>query len=414
MFFIQKNGFSNLTDVVRDAVTQLKSIGFTEVFGSIGSGVPTPANPVTGAPELPNNNQIDITLEAPSSFKLSTQKWRIKFYGKVTTQTLKYTTPGGLEDTVEYNPPPKVLSVFVGSDTQLPNNGSWGFVTNPSQSSLTNFVSSDAAGHIAPLQWGNIATPDTGYYPPASSFNTRGYFFYSRAEFGDDQVTAAANNTQAYRNALMNYCISYTSRGLFFSIWDTSTISSGQRMSWFLVQRSVDRITGKVRGMTSSTIDSQCPLFCVFGCESSVQSAMATHEYGIMVVREKNINPPSTKRIFSPTVISTSNGSTPTKSYADLEDASLFINPCKQVSFNEQGDYIVTFISELASPRYKYPDELDMVGTISADVVGFEQELQFTVYGESQPRTYIALPANDAFNTGMRLLILKQDPNELA
>jgi hypothetical protein len=444
MLFVQRTGFANIATLIGDIVAQLKLMGFTEVYGSVGSGIPTAPDPVTGRPQIPGNYEIDVTLEAPSNFVLGTQKWRIKFYGKGQTKTLTWpdltkeiletyqsgTTPGGApiwsqrpyvppryeESSVEYQTPPKILSVFVGSDIQLPNDGSWGFSTNYALSNLNTYVAEDAAGHVAARPWGNIATAANGYYPPTANFNTRGYFFFSRAEFGDDgnviDEGQTNTNTQAFRGAPMSYCLSYTTRGLFFGMWDSNTPHTALRFSWCLIQRSVDRTTGAVRGTTTATNTSECPLFCVFGCETSNQSATPVYEYGIMVVREKNTSSPGPKRVFSPVPVTFVPGAGTVTTYADIEDTPIFINPCKQVSFNEEGNYMVTFISELVSSRYRYPDELDMVGTISSDVIGIGQELQFTVYGEAQPRTYIALPANSPFNTGMRLLVLKANPNE--
>lgn len=470
--FVQKTGFLNLTEVLRGRgttgdgiINQLKLMGFTEVYGKIGDGVPIPPDLVTGRPEVPGDNSIDVTLEAPSTFSLGSQKWRIKFYGRGEIKTITYpdltkeifqisnsgfpnytviqtpyNPPQYQTSTVSYETAPKILSVFVGSDIQLPGNentlnpGSWGFSTNYATSTNTNFNITDAAGHIAAIPWGtptsagSTATyvdPPTTHFPPSQFYTTRGLFFYSRAEFGDDGLpvptTGANPNTQSTRGSPMSYVLSYTTRGLFFGIWNSDTPHTALRFSWCLIQRSVDRTTGAVRGTTQATATSECPLFCVFGCETSVGTAPTStvpftvapkHDYGIMVVREKSTSSPGPKIVYSAQSVNFVSGAT--ECWSDREDTPIFLNPAKQVSFNEDGNYMVTFISELASSRYRYPDELDMVGTISADVIGIGQELQFTVYGEAQPRTYIALPANGPFNTGMRLLVLKSNPNDSA
>lgn len=460
--FVQKMGFLNLTEVLRGVgtngdgiINQLKLMGFTEVYGRIGNGIPLPPDPVTGRPEVPGDSSIDVTLEAPSDFELAGQKWRIKFYGKGEQKTItwpdltkeiletyisgytpnpswpydptpiyaqrSYNPKQYQNSSITYETPPKILSIFVGSDIQLPgdentlNPGSWGFVTDYATSTLTNYNILDAAGHIAALPWtDSIVNPPTKYFPLTNQYSNRGLFFYTRVEFGDDGLpipTSGANvNSQGTRGAPMTYVLSYAPRGLFFGIWNSDTPQNALRFSWCLIQRSVDRITGKVRGTTTATADSQCPLFCVFGCETSVNTVTPKHDYGIMVIREKFTSSPGPKTVFSAQNVTFPSGTAP--AWTDKEDISMFINPHKQVSFNEEGNYLVTFINELSTVTYKYPDELDMVATISADVIGLGQELQFTVYGEAQPRTYIALPANGAFNTGMRLLVLKSNPNE--
>jgi hypothetical protein len=47
-----------------------------------------------------------------------------------------------------------------------------------------------------------------------------------------------------------------------------------------------------------------------------------------------------------------------------------------------------------------------MIGTTSSDVVMAGQDIQFQTYGEWGPRTYRALPANAALNTGLRLAVI--------
>ena len=49
-----------------------------------------------------------------------------------------------------------------------------------------------------------------------------------------------------------------------------------------------------------------------------------------------------------------------------------------------------------------------MIGITSADVVSQYSSVPLTVYGESSARTYKALHANGAGNTGMRVLVLQQ------
>lgn len=91
---------------------------------------------------------------------------------------------------------------------------------------------------------------------------------------------------------------------------------------------------------------------------------------------------------------------------AHSPDSHAIFNGTEQVSLTEDKTYLLSFPHNLTTPRFRYTEELDMIGTTSADVVMAGQEIQFTTYGESGPRTYRALPASGALNTGFRLAVL--------
>jgi len=76
------------------------------------------------------------------------------------------------------------------------------------------------------------------------------------------------------------------------------------------------------------------------------------------------------------------------------------------VSLTEDKTYLLSFPHNLTTPRYRYTEELDMIGTTSSDVVMSGQDIQFKTYGEVGPRTYRALPANGPLNTGLRIAVL--------
>ena len=152
---------------------------------------------------------------------------------------------------------------------------------------------------------------------------------------------------------------------------------------WFLIQRSVDRLTGDVRGNPATLAASRCPVYCISG------SGVPT-EYRKFIVREKDVVSPSQKKWAA----------------VPSEDSTALINPYLQQSLTESGEFIVTFITNLSTPRYKYSDELDMLGTVSASVIGAGSTIDVTVYGEATPRTYTALYANQSNGNGMRLMVL--------
>jgi hypothetical protein len=191
----------------------------------------------------------------------------------------------------------------------------------------------------------------------------------------------------------MSYTLTITNRGVFFAVWQDSQEEVPQDaidgafgnspFRWFLIQRAVDRLTGAVKGNPATLATSRCPVFCLSG-------SGAPTEYRKFVVREKDVVSPSRKKWAS----------------VPSEDSTALINPYIQQSLTESGEFVVTFISNLSTSRYKYSDELDMLGTVSAAVIGAGSEIQVTVYGESTPRTYTALYANKQNGTGMRLMVL--------
>jgi len=326
-------------------------------------------------------------------------------------------------NTYTYSTAPTSMSIFVGTELNLLNGekdendeyilGS-GKILYDSVPATTTALYNDPTlvhplGGLSAVNWGNFAFRTTNVTLPDGTQRTKsgletenppniGKYFYSNYFLGVNSLSAAR---------VFNYsCISITDRGIFFGVWNTDTQDTGKYFSWFLIEYPVMKDTGDVRGRTTVTADSLTPLFCLF---SSPADNTYVPAYGKVIVRERDIGIPS--KIYRPVTVRDSSGVV--VSMADAEDQPVFINPHKQVCFDENGNYIATFLSDLTTRRYFYPDELDMVATVSADLVGYGQELQFTVYGESQPRTYIALHANGPNNTGMRILVLKNDPNSV-
>jgi hypothetical protein len=195
----------------------------------------------------------------------------------------------------------------------------------------------------------------------------------------------------------LNYEITLTQRGIFFGVWDTLSESTGVKFNWVLVQRSVDRASGAIRGrpkikefgedtytravesFVTTTKNSVKPLWCV-NCVNNY--------YYKFNPREEDIGAPSFR----------------TSAVFNNEDSTAIINPFDQQSLTDDSKYVITFLSNLNSNRFKYPDELDMVGTVSSDVIGNGTEATVTVYGEPVDRVYRALPPNQPYGTGMRLV----------
>jgi len=99
---------------------------------------------------------------------------------------------------------------------------------------------------------------------------------------------------------------------------------------------------------------------------------------------------------------------TPYRIYADRhsDGSHMLFNSQNQVSLTEDKTYLLTFPHNLTTPRFRYTEELDLMGTTSSDVVRTGQDVQFVTYGEWGPRTYRALPGSNVNNTGLRVAAL--------
>lgn len=180
----------------------------------------------------------------------------------------------------------------------------------------------------------------------------------------------------------MTYTLSITPRGISLCVWeDYVSDSGGQAVSWFVVQRPVDRVTGAV------ITDGKAPVFCMYSTNNNIQR---------FIVREADVLRPSDSVAAD----------------VDADNSVAIINSKEQVAISEGNKYVVAFPSRLTTTRFAYTHELDMIGYTSADVVSENTDVPLLVYGEKNgavdaPRTYVALLANGANNTGMRICALK-------
>lgn len=206
----------------------------------------------------------------------------------------------------------------------------------------------------------------------------------------------------------MNYRLTLTSRGIFLGVWEDNQEEIPQDrfyanvaanaapyanspIRWFLVQRSVDRLSGNVRGgdamrggntLVKAEL-SRCPVFALFGTG-------LPNDYRKFIVRENDILTPTVKKPVT----------------YPIEDSPAMINKYQQQSLTETGEFVVTFINNLSTTRFRYSDELDMMGTVGAEVIGAGTSINVRVYGETVDRTYTALYSNNPFGTGMRIMVL--------
>jgi hypothetical protein len=204
---------------------------------------------------------------------------------------------------------------------------------------------------------------------------------------------------------------------MFFGVWEgtwstiqktkaRSTLDNDNYFNWFLIQRPVNRYTGKVLTV------GRTPVFCV----NSVG-----YKYWKFVVREEDVLHPSVgdpqnsynKYVTQANGVSTiSTVSTPYRVPADAhtQDSFGILNTTNQIALTEDSKYLVSFLHNLTTPRFRYSEELDMIGQTSADVCMAGNDVSITAYGESGPRIYRALPANNPYNSGLRICVLRNIP----
>lgn len=281
----------------------------------------------------------------------------------------------------------QILNVYAATDLQLTNDGKISKVYDSSG------IHVDWAGLIG-NKWANGATR------PSLTAVDQG--FYNREKRVDESP----------ENYPLNYSVTITNRGLFVGMWEgnwstmqKSAVQSGSDnfFNWFLIQRAVNRLTGRV------VTTGRCPVFCVNG---------VGYKYWKFIVREEDVMHPtvgpndSKYRFYNPVSKQITDVLTPYRTPADYHTIDNFalLNTTSQISLTEDSKYLLSFINNLTTPRFRYSDELDMIGQTSADVVGQGVELAINAYGQTLPRYYRALPANNKFNTGLRICVIKDIP----
>lgn len=232
-------------------------------------------------------------------------------------------------------------------------------------------------------------------------------------ERADEVFISRINSQGATTSYPMNYQLTMSNRGIALVIWednqeevpsqavepegfnyetDPVQVYGNSPVRWFVIQRAVDRNTGAVRGgyslrngqpWTALSEQSRCPVFCVFGNSNPAY-------YQKFIVRENDQLTPSPKRPAS----------------VDTVDSAAILNPWPQQSVTEQGEFIVTFVSNLSTSRFRYGDEMDMIGTVGSEVVGHGTKIRVKVYQDSQTREYTAMYGNLPNGQGMKIMIL--------
>jgi hypothetical protein len=430
--------------------TLLKAYDFVEPLGNTGSEWSHPFDPVYGA-----STAVRFGPTSAAGYQWLQTNYPLWFTATGTTPTV----PGGNVDLGPNNSYSKGGSYVPGfkfngaSGAQrmafANDNNAWG-------GTGTTFVNTN----IYKTTERETSVPGTpviaDYYPasdgdgpdvndPAQLFINRYMIRTAQAASGTKGMFATMSGRAAAANPL-SYRLVLSDHGMFFAVWGENPEETAANYSWMLIQRPVSKNSGVTRGVFSdfyhgSVIDTNAtsptfgksilaaytpdvtrngtlinstafdiagmpvnfgnrPLFCINS---------TGNKFYKFVVREHDLPIPSGRK-------DAANNS---------EDSSAVLNSFRQQSLTENGEYVITFINNLNSSRFKYSDELDMVGTVSADIVGGGTDIQVSVYNEKiqdptsadfgQPskRTYHALWPSGQYGTKMRIVVVKRvpDPN---
>lgn len=305
----------------------------------------------------------------------------------------------------------QTAEIYVGTEIQIPVGGKISYVWNATGTEIV-----DIAGILGnvPTKIGNVIINDKGQKTTISSKepnpNSVDQGFINRSiRIGatKDKTNFSLGSPEAYP---MSYTMTITRRGIFFGIWESNwsvmqrTKSANDAFfNWCLIQRPVDRVTGR------TLVTGRSPVFCI----NSVG-----YKYWKFIVRESDslhptVGDPTCKSyVYNDTTNTIDVETTPYRTPADRhsQDSAAIINSSNQIALTEESKFLISFLNNLTTPRFRYSEELDLVSQTSADVCMATNDISITAYKESGPRTYRAMPSNNPYNTGMRIAILKDLP----
>ena len=450
---------SNVIAYTADGITDVKELIRSMVSNLIGDGTPIKGTavehmkliyPADGSLDFEDSSgwpdDVLVILEATTNIDpfadpdagtpgqkptIGTDPWRIAFHTSKWTGRSSKNASALVPDPISVNS----LAVYVGTPSTMSvdasGNLSIGWITSNAQKLMflkgetpevyrTTYVGKDLVepiGNTGAL-WTNSFDPN----PNTTKFQTAPTTFYnSPAKWDGPDVTIA---DQLFLNKYVtvgpransfggfpadsafsqpnSYRIVLTNHGLFIGVWGPDPEENGKGFSWLLVQRPVDKKTGIVRGLntlnglpyTGLEVDpdgnkipiGNRPLFCV----NSVNG-----KYWKFIVREHDNSIPGTRKDAT----------------INTPDSGAVINPYQQQSLTENGEYVITFLNNLNTSRFKYSDELDMLGTVSSDVVGGGSQINVSVYSEQERRAYHALWSSGSFGTKMRIMVVSDIPS---
>jgi len=334
-------------------------------------------------------NQGGVTNNEPVIFKFDNkQPWRLAFE----------------------IPNPQVAIAYAATDVQLQDNGTIARVTNWQGNVVDRSgMMGDAIALWDSTQSGNIVSGSVLGNVKGNLVIKPDIMDEERTELGFyNRKKRVSTYPEAYP---LNYIMTATNRGLFFGMYEgnwsvaqkSETNFKNQKdswFSWFLIQRPVDRVTGKV--YTAG----RAPVFCI----NSVG-----YRYWKFIVRESDAMHPTQGDPEQLSQYLDASGNvitqvTPFRVPADQHtiDSHAILNTTDQIALTEDSKFLISFLHNLTTPRFRYSQELDMLGQTSADVCMAGNDISITAYSETSSRTYRALPANKPYNAGLRIVVLKE------
>ena len=365
------------------------------------------------------------------------QPYRIAF------EVLKNTNTALTTDALKAKAGAQAMNCYAGTPLQLTGLGAIANVTDSQglikdRAGMMGEVPTGALATLAPGVQGYAAHGPTPIVKPDPLIPTQGFV---------NRELRVAGSPESYP---LNYTLTITNRGIFFGVWEgnwsnmqkpaaISITDKDSFFNWFLIQRPVDRENGR------TLCKGRAPVFCV----NSVG-----YKYWKFVVREEDImhpqqgdpwnvrdyiDPRSGTGYIGSAGIGAANAvtsATPTavtvgktiilqqiaskyRIPADThtQDSYAIMNTTNQISLTEYNTYLISFLHNLTTPRFRYSEELDLIGQASADVCMSGNDVVLTapggggVYGEPTARTYRAMPSNLPYNTGLRVCVLRDIPH---
>jgi hypothetical protein len=302
---------------------------------------------------------------------------------------------------------PQVADIYAGTDLQIPVGGKFSYIWNEAGTAIVDIAGLIGARPTKPglplINDIGVATSIPTVLPDPLKI-TEGFINRTIRIGGNADPTKFQGNPESYP---INYTLTISQRGIFFGIWESNWSVIQKRktagdvyFNWVLIQRPVDRVTGRI--LTSG----RCPVFCI----NSVGS-----KYWKFIVRESDILHPTVgdpdlkyykyDEITQKVILANSSYRTPADYHS--QDSFAILNTQNQIALTEDSKFLISFLHNLTTPRFRYSEELDMIGQTSADVCMATNDISIQAYKESGLRTYRAMAANNEYNTGLRIAVLK-------
>ena len=344
-FYVRRSGFTHVGELMLSVVEDMKNNGFTVRYPNNWVPPVDPEGKALFKVALEAGPDVDPLNETAV---LEKQPWRVNI------QVFDKHTAG----------------IVVGSPQAVKADGSLAFV-------IQGTTTKTLKGPLGVIGGTYTKTPSTPELIAPDSDKPLEGFINRRS-----RVILNANDLS--ESFPMTYSLTISKRGMVLCVWeDYNSDSTATAISWFAVQRPVDRVTG------ATVVDGKAPVFCVYSTNGTINR---------YVVRESDVLRPSDA----------------VDAAKDTDYNNAIMNGIEQIAISEGNSYIVNFPSRLNTTRYAYTYEMDLIGYTSADVVSENTVIPLVVYGEKDEaddplaRKYVALLANGPNNTGMRLVTLQE------